>query len=103
MISANGSSADGMATKRVTERGEEPVRERVVATRAESREERRGDRRRRHRLVDCVLHRPPAFSRIFDEGLEARQLRVGGERARGELEEPGAHDAALVPEVRDAR
>src|SRR5260370_16009718 len=61
MTSANGSSAYGMATELVAERGEQPVRERIVAPRAEAREERGGDGGRRPRLVARVLHRPPAL------------------------------------------
>src|SRR5260370_41744974 len=72
MTRANGSSAYGMATELVAERGEQPVRERIVAPRAEAREERGGDGGRRHRLVDGVFHRPPALARGLDIPLWVR-------------------------------
>src|SRR3990170_2710465 len=96
MISANGSSADGMAPERLAEGGEQPVGERVLAPRAEAREERRGDRGRGDRLLDGVLDRPPALAGVLHPGLEPGERRVGAERVGGQLEEPGADHAALV-------
>src|SRR2546423_14036275 len=76
MTSANDSSAYGMATELVAERGEQPVRERIVTPRAEAREERGGDGGRRHRLVDGGFHRPAALARVLDIRLEGVGLRV---------------------------
>src|SRR2546423_6484338 len=90
MTSANGSSADGMATELVAERGEQPVRERIVAPRAEACEERGGDGGRRHRLVDGVLHCPPALARVLDIRLEVVELRIGRQRRRRQFEQPRA-------------
>src|SRR5437762_38255 len=103
MISENGSSTDGMASERIPQRGQEPVGEGVVTPRAEAREEGGGDGRRGHRLVDGVLHRPAPLTRVLDVGFQRGELGVGGERVGGQLEQPGAHDAALVPQVGDAR
>src|SRR6267378_5885359 len=97
MTSENGSSAYGMAPELVAERGEQPVREGVVAPRAEAREERGGDGRRRHRLLDGVLDAPAALARVFHVRLEALELRVGGQGGRRQLEQPRADDRALVP------
>ena len=49
--------------------------------------------------VDCLLHRPAAFSRIFDVTLERVEVGVALECDLGELVEPRAHDAAVVPHV----
>src|SRR5260370_38975491 len=98
MTRANGSSAYGMATELVAERGEQPVRERIVAPRAEAREERGGDGGRRHRLVDGVFHRPPALARVLDIRLEVVQLRIGRPRRPPQREQPGAAGGSLGPE-----
>src|SRR3990172_4543947 len=102
MISANGSSADGMAPEGPAERGEQPVREGVLPARAEAGVERRGDGGRGDRLRDRVLDGPPALAGVLHPRLEAGERRVGAERVGGQLEEPGADHAAPVPEVRDA-
>src|ERR671937_1339384 len=65
ITSENGSSAYGMAPELVAERGEQPVREGVVAPRAEACEERGGDGRRRHGLLHGVLDRPAPFARVL--------------------------------------
>src|SRR6267142_1112726 len=101
MTSENGSSAYGMAAELVAKRGEQPVREGVVAPRAEAREERRGDGRRRHRLLDGILDGPAALARILDVGLEAFELGVGGQSGRRQLEQPRADHRAPIPERGD--
>src|SRR3989338_1357832 len=81
MISANGSSADGMAPEGVAERDEQPVGEGVLAARAEAREERRRDRGRGHGLLDRVLDGPAALAGVLDprrERGERRLARGGG-------------------------
>src|SRR5262249_12086448 len=103
MTSENGSSVYGMAPELVAERGEQPVREGIVAARAEAREERRGDRRRRHRLFDGVLDGPTPFAGIVHVRAEIVELGIGGQRGRRQLEQPRADDGALVPQFRDLR
>ncbi len=46
--------------------------------------------------------RPAAFAGILDVAFERRQLGILGERARRQLEQPGADDAAVHPERGDA-
>src|ERR1700704_4562457 len=96
MTSANGSSAYGMATQLGGERGGQPGRQRIVAPRAEAREERGGDGGRRHRLVDGVFHRPPALARVLDVRLEVVELRIGRQPRRRRLEPPPAAAGPLV-------
>src|SRR5260370_12161166 len=88
MTRANGSSAYGMATELVAERGEQPVRERIVAPRAEAREERGGDGGRPHRLVDGVFHPPPALARVLDIPLEVLAPRIGPQPHPPQLQHP---------------
>src|SRR5688500_18305742 len=102
MTSANGSSAYGMATELVAKRGQQPVREGVFSPRAEARVQRGRDDRRRHRLLDGVLDRPPALAGIVDVGLELREGGIRSQRVGGQLEQPRAHDAALVPQRGDS-
>src|ERR687888_364255 len=80
MIRLNGSSTDGMASKSLAQRGEEPVGERVFAAGAEPGVERRGDGRRRHGLFYGILNRPAAFTRVVHPGLEASELGIGRQR-----------------------
>src|SRR5215470_6302389 len=103
ITSENGSSAYGMAPELVAERGEQPVREGIVTSRAEAREEGRRDRRRRHRLLDGVLDGPAPFAGVVHPGAETCERRIGGERGRRQLEQPRADDRALVPELGDPR
>src|SRR5215831_17347483 len=85
ITSENGSSVYGMAPELVAKRGEQPVRERIVATRAEAREERRSDGRRRHRFLDSVLDRPAPFAGVVDVCAQIFELRIGGKRGRRQL------------------
>src|SRR3989442_4905951 len=92
MTSENGSSAYGMAPELVAERGEQPVREGVVAPRAEAREERGGDGRCPHPLLDGVLDGPAALAPVLHERPEALQPRVRRQGSRRQLEHPPADD-----------
>ena len=48
-----------------------------------------------------VLDRPPALTGVVDPAAQTVELRVAREGGLGELEEPGANHAPLVPEMRD--
>src|SRR5687767_15894866 len=82
MTSENGSSANGMTTELVAEGGQQPVRERVLAPRAEAREEGGRDRGRRHRLLDGVLDGPAALAGVLDVRLQMLEPRVRSEERR---------------------
>ena len=58
--------------------------------------------RRRHRQFNGLLHRPPSLARVVDVGVEAAKLRVLPERRRRQVQEPGAHHAAVPPDLGDA-
>src|SRR5262245_64490006 len=96
MTSENGSSVYGMTPELVAESGQQPVRERIVAARAEAREERSGDGRRRYRFFHGVLDGPAPFARVVHVRPQIVELRIGGEGSRRQLEEPRADDGALV-------
>src|SRR2546423_9966909 len=95
MTSANDSSAYGMATELVAERGEQPVRERIVAPRAEAREERGGDGGRPHRLVDGCLHPPAALARVLGRPPSGPGVRIGPHAPHPRPEPPRAHRRSL--------
>ena len=54
-----------------------------------------------HVLVDGRLDRPAAFARIVDPALELFQLGVLLEGVDGQVEQPRAHDAAVLPDLAD--
>ncbi len=58
---------------------------------------------RRHGLLDRRHDGPAALPRIVDEARIARQLGVFRQRHRGQVEEPGADDAAAAPDLGDVR
>ena len=93
--------AHRVAAELVAQRGEHAPRERVAIARIEAAEQRHGDDRRRHVLVDGGLDRPAAFARIVDPALEAVELGVLLERVDGQVEQPRAHHAAVLPDLAD--
>ena len=94
---------DGVPAELVAKRGEHAVGERILLAGAEAREERGGDRPGRHRLVDRILHGPPALARVLHPPADLLERGILRERAARQLDQPGAHDAALHPEVGDPR
>src|SRR5215471_21832354 len=101
MISENGSSTDGMATEGIAERGQEPVREAVVATGSEPLEEGGRDGGRGHCLLHSVEHGPASFPGVLHVGFETVEAGIGSQGVGRELEEPGPHHAATAPEGGD--
>ena len=79
------------------------ARVRVVLARALAHHQRERDHGRGHGRPDRLLDRPAALARIVDVAADARQARIGVEREAEQLEQPGAHDRALLPELRDRR
>ena len=71
------------------------------AARAEALVERRGQHVRRHAGLHRGLDRPAPLAGIRDAALEARELRVLAQRARREVEQPGADHAAAPPQLGD--
>src|SRR5579859_1983783 len=74
----------------------------VRLARGEAREQRVRERGHRDVVGDGFEDRPAALAGIRDVALDVLEVAaLGLERALRELEEPGAHDAALVPDLRD--
>src|ERR1700730_11440281 len=90
-----------VAAELVAKRREHPFGERIVLARAKAGEKRRRQHRQRHGAIDPFMQRPPALARVFDVALQRGEFPVFRQRARGELEQPGADDAAFQPERRD--
>src|SRR4051794_37842861 len=90
--------AEGEAHRR-----QDLVRELVLVARGEAREQRRGQPRRRHALVDRRVRRPAALARVRHPARELLELRALDERGRGEVEQPRADDAAAPPDLGDRR
>src|SRR5262249_16325899 len=72
-----------------------------LAARGEARVERGREDRRRNRLLDGALDGPAALARVGDAAGEVLQGRIGRERGRREIEEPGGDDAAAPPDLGD--
>src|SRR6185503_20151803 len=87
-----------MAAELGTQRGEQLFRERVVAPRSEPRVQRRRQYVGRHFFLDGRMDSPPAFTGVGNIADKLRELRIGGERQRREVEQPRADDAAAPPE-----
>src|SRR2546427_6206522 len=89
---------DGVASKLISKRGVDLGRERLVLARGEPREERECDRRRRYRLVDRLEDGPAALAGVVDVAADLLQTRILVEREHEQVEEPAAHDRAVLPE-----
>lgn len=87
-----------MAAESVTHGGQELVGEGGFALRGEAVEQRRGEHRRRNAGIDRGLERPAAFAGIGDAAAELGERRIVLQRAGGEIEQPGADDAAVAPD-----
>src|SRR5215204_216801 len=91
---------DRVAAELVPERGVHLRRVRLVLPRREPREQRGGDDRRRHGLVDRVEDRPAPLARVRDPAADIGQVvALLLERERRQVEQPRAHYRALTPEV----
>src|SRR5258705_8750300 len=92
-----------MAAELRAQRGEQLLAESVIAAGAEPRVERCGEHADGDLFRDRRGHRPPSFAGAGNAADKRLQLRIGGERERREVEQPGADDAAAPPELRDLR
>jgi len=67
----------------------------------------RHQRERKHGRRDApsyrFLDRPATLARIRDDGSHVAQSWVVGEKCRGEIEQPRAHDASMTPRFGDPR
>jgi hypothetical protein len=77
-----------MAAELRTQRGEQLFRERVIASRSEPRVQRCRQHIGRHFFFDGGINRPPTFAGVSDLSDKLPKLRIGGERKRGEIEQP---------------
>src|SRR4051812_43572790 len=102
MVTGSIMRSDRVASELVAERGQHPLPERIVVAGSEAREQRRRQRRERHRAIETFLQRPSPLPGVLDVRLEMRELGILRERARGELEQPRSDDAALEPERRNS-
>ena len=91
VVAAEGSAHDG----------DHAVGEVVLFAGAEAADERLGDDGRGDVEVDGFGDGPAAFAGVGYPGFEAGEGWVVVERAGGEVEQPGADDGALLPDVRD--
>src|SRR5437762_12894806 len=70
----------------------------VLLPRGEAGEQRMGQHRRGDVVRDRLLDRPAAFTGVRDVPLDVREVAAFDlEGTFGELEQPRAHDAALIP------
>src|SRR5207244_10569093 len=92
-----------MTAKLGAQRGEELVREGMVAPRSEARIERCRQHIGGHLFVDRGVNRPAAFARVGHSADKLRKLRISRKRERRQVEEPGTHHAATPPQLRDLR
>src|SRR3954471_10773886 len=92
---------DRVAAELVAQRRDHLHLRRVVLTGREPREQRRGDRRQRHRVVYGGFHGPPALAGVLCETAQLVQVLVLVEGVDREVEEPGTDDRALLPGAED--
>src|SRR5690348_9264870 len=95
-----GLEGDGMPAELVAQRRDHLRRERFILARDEALQERERDHRRRHVLVYGGLHGPAPLAGVLDVAANLLQRRVFGEGERGQIQQPGAHDAAVLPDAR---
>lgn len=92
---------DGVAAELVTEGGDDAHGEGVVIARGEAGVEGVGDYRGGDAAVDSLEDGPAALAGVVDIALDLLEVRVPAKGVLRELEEPGANDAAGVPEGGD--
>src|SRR5262245_42786769 len=90
-----------MTTKLRAKRRQELFRERVILTRSEAHVERRRQHVGGHVLFDGCGDGPASFTRVLHTADEAVEARIAIERDGGEIEQPGADDAATAPDLGD--
>src|SRR5262245_37089305 len=78
-----------MAPDLEAHRAEDAGRELPFRARAEALVQRSAQHRRRHALVDGGLDRPPTLPRVGHAAREFAQVVALGQRAGGEIEQPG--------------
>src|SRR5688572_28296660 len=92
------SAALDMAAELRPQRRQQFFREGVVAARPEPRVQRGGERVGRHLFLDGCRHGPAPLARVGDASLEALEVRIFTERARRQIQQPRADDAAAPPD-----
>src|SRR6266542_4887388 len=91
-----------MTAELVAEGGGDLQRESVLLARGEAREQRMGERRHRHAVIDRLMDRPAPLAGVLDVALDPLELvALGLERALGELEQPRTDHADVVPDPGD--
>ena len=90
-----------MPAELIAHRGEQSVGIGLLVARAQPRHERERQDRRGDVEIDRFEHRPSAFAGIGNPRLDPFHLGIFVKGASGEIEEPGADDAALTPDLGD--
>src|SRR5262249_271030 len=90
-----------MSAKLVSHDSKQPVSEVLFVARAEALHQRQCDYRRRKTLVYCLGDGPSPLSRIHNISLHPFQLCVFRKRLCGQIEEPGADNASVPPQLCD--
>src|SRR5512145_624111 len=75
--------------------------ERLLLTRDKALHERERDHRRGHIGIDRRLYSPAALARVLNVALNFSQIRGLTESVLGQLQQPRANDAALIPDMRN--
>ena len=90
-----------MATEGVAHGGKHFSGKLRFAARREALEQRGGQNRGRNARFDCSLERPAPLAGIRDPAIVAFQMRVFLKRFRRQVEQPGADDRTVPPDLGD--
>src|ERR1700682_4084550 len=94
---------DGVAPKFVSQGCLDLGAEGLLLAGGDALQERQGDDRGWHVLVDGRLHRPAALAAVLDVAADAGETGIFLQSVVQELEQPRAHHAAGAPDAGDFR
>src|ERR1043165_2238588 len=92
-----------MATEFEAHRRQKLIGKRGLSAGTEPFEQRRAQDVSRYAFVNGRRERPTAFAGVGHAARKLRERRVGCERVRGKVEQPGSDYAAAAPDLRDIR
>src|SRR5437870_5488707 len=101
MFRSAAGGALGVTAELLAQRRQDLLGERLLCAGAEARVERGGEHVGRDVLVDRRLDRPSALTGVLHEACVRGELRIRAERDFQQIEEPGANDAGVPPDLRD--